>query len=209
MRWSEFRHPGDQGVTRSRMGSALTAVCRRGVRSLLMRVAWKLELTGLSCASQSAIAGISATVNPPQQACNISGCLLGSQRCNSASSRAHQRADGSKARSNKFAADSPLEGDGFELPVREHRAMAPSHGFAAASHREAPLRGAPASHGESAFRGAAGFSEARRRRAVHPSRNAVLRHRAGRPLSGREARRHAVRPLRDPARRSRHHSTGR
>ena len=27
--------------------------------------------------------------------------------------------------------DSPLEGDGFELPVREHRAMAPSHGFAA------------------------------------------------------------------------------
>jgi len=26
-------------------------------------------------------------------------------------------------------ADSPLEGDGFELPVREHRAMAPSHGF--------------------------------------------------------------------------------
>jgi hypothetical protein len=42
-------------------------------------------------------------------------------------------------------ADSPLEGDGFELPVREHRAMAPSHGFAAASHREAALRGAPAS----------------------------------------------------------------
>ena len=40
-----------------------------------------------------------------------------------------------------FAA-SPLEGDGFELPVREHRAMAPSHGFAAASHREAALRGA-------------------------------------------------------------------
>jgi len=36
-----------------------------------------------------------------------------------------------------------LEGDGFELPVREHRAMAPSHGFAAASHREAALRGAP------------------------------------------------------------------
>src|SRR6516165_7226494 len=28
---------------------------------------------------------------------------------------------------------SPLVGDGFELPVREHRAMAPSHGFAAAS----------------------------------------------------------------------------
>ena len=24
--------------------------------------------------------------------------------------------------------DSPLEGDGLELPVREHRAMAPSHG---------------------------------------------------------------------------------
>jgi hypothetical protein len=42
-------------------------------------------------------------------------------------------------------ADSALEGDGFELPVREHRAMAPSHGFAAASHREAALCGAPAS----------------------------------------------------------------
>ena len=38
--------------------------------------------------------------------------------------------------------DSPLEGDGFELPVREHRAMAPRHGFGAASHREAALRGA-------------------------------------------------------------------
>ena len=58
-----------------------------------------------------------------------------------------------------FAPDSPLEGDGFELPVREHRAMAPSHGFAAASHHEAALRGAPASHGETAFRGAAGFRE--------------------------------------------------
>ena len=45
----------------------------------------------------------------------------------------------------RFAHDSPLEGDGFELPVREHRAMAPNHGFAAASHREAVLRGAPAS----------------------------------------------------------------
>jgi hypothetical protein len=43
----------------------------------------------------------------------------------------------------EFAVDSPLEGDGFELPVREHRAMAPSHGFAAASHREAVLRGRP------------------------------------------------------------------
>jgi len=39
--------------------------------------------------------------------------------------------------------DSPLEGDGFELLVREHRAMAPSRGFAAASHREAALRGRP------------------------------------------------------------------
>jgi hypothetical protein len=39
-------------------------------------------------------------------------------------------------------------------------AMAPSHGFAAISHREAALRGAPASHGETAFRGAAGFREA-------------------------------------------------
>src|SRR5246127_4565939 len=39
--------------------------------------------------------------------------------------------------------DSLLEGNGFELPVREHRAMAPSHGFAAASHREAALRGSP------------------------------------------------------------------
>jgi hypothetical protein len=68
----------------------------------------------------------------------------------------------------KFA-DSLLEGDGFELPVREHRAMAPSHGFAAASHREAALRGAPASHGETAFRGAAGFREARRHE-VHPAR---------------------------------------
>jgi hypothetical protein len=68
-------------------------------------------------------------------------------------------------RDREFA-DSPLEGDGFELPVREHRAMAPSHGFAAASHREAALRGAPASHGETAFRGAAGFREARRRHAV-------------------------------------------
>src|ERR1700756_5885255 len=29
--------------------------------------------------------------------------------------------------------------------------MAPSHGFAAISHREAALRGAPASHGETAF----------------------------------------------------------
>jgi hypothetical protein len=48
--------------------------------------------------------------------------------------------------------------------------MAPSHGFAAASHREAALRGAPASHGETAFRGAAGFREARRRHAVHRSR---------------------------------------
>jgi hypothetical protein len=81
--------------------------------------------------------------------------------------------------------------------------MAPSHGFAAASHREAALRGVPASHGETAFRGAAGFREARRRQAVHPSRNAVLRRRAGRPLSGREARRHAVRPLLNPARRKR------
>jgi hypothetical protein len=83
-----------------------------------------------------------------------------------------------------------------ELPVREHRAMAPSHGFAAASHREAALRGAPASHSETAFRGAAGFREARRRHAVHPSRNAVLRRRAGRTLSGREARRHAGGELR-------------
>src|ERR1700756_1372440 len=67
--------------------------------------------------------------------------------------------------------DSLLEGDGFELPVREHRAMAPSHGFAAASHREAALRGAPASHDETAFRGAAGYREARRRHAVRPLRN--------------------------------------
>ena len=51
-------------------------------------------------------------------------------------------------------------------------------------------RGA-ASHGETAFQGAAGFREARRRYAVHPSRNAVLRRRAGRPLSG--ARRAAMR----------------
>jgi hypothetical protein len=83
----------------------------------------------------------------------------------------------------RFAPDSPLEGDGFELPVREHRAMAPSHGFAATSHREAALRGAPASHGETAFRGAAGFREARRH-AVHPSRNVVLRRRARPPAIG-------------------------
>ena len=51
--------------------------------------------------------------------------------------------------------------------------MAPSHGFAAASHREAALRGAPASHGETAFRGAAGFCKVRHRHAVHPSRNAA------------------------------------
>jgi hypothetical protein len=95
-----------------------------------------------------------------------------------------------------------LEGDGFELPVREHRAMAPSPGFAAASHREAALRRAPASHDETAFRGAAGFREARRRHAVHPSRNVVLaavqaaRYRAAR-------RRQAVRPLRNPAGRKR------
>ena len=56
--------------------------------------------------------------------------------------------------------------------------MVPSHGFAAASHREAALREAPASHDDRAFRGAAGFREARRRHAVHPSRNAVLRRRA-------------------------------
>jgi hypothetical protein len=33
--------------------------------------------------------------------------------------------------------------------------QAPSHGFAAASHRKAALRGALASRGETAFRGAA------------------------------------------------------
>ena len=41
---------------------------------------------------------------------------------------------------NRQFVDSPLEGDGFELPVREHRAMAPSHGFAAASDRESNVR---------------------------------------------------------------------
>jgi hypothetical protein len=91
----------------------------------------------------------------------------------------------------RSSSDSSLEGDGFELSVRERRVMAPSHGFAAASHREAALRGAPASHGETAFRGAAGFREACRRHAVHPSRNAVLWRRAGRPLS--VARRVAMR----------------
>src|SRR6201982_4236512 len=65
---------------------------------------------------------------------------------------------GNRERNRKFV-DSPLEGDGFELPVREHRAMAPSHGFPAASHRGAALRGAPATHGETASRGAAGFRE--------------------------------------------------
>jgi len=48
-----------------------------------------------------------------------------------------------KVGSRKFALDSALEGDGFELPVREHRAMAPSHGFAAACHREARARPPP------------------------------------------------------------------
>jgi site-specific DNA recombinase len=72
--------------------------------------------------------------------------------------------------------------------------------FAALAEREGVSRSyfarlAPASHGKTAFRGAAGFREARRRHAVRPSRNAVLRRRAGRPLSGREARRHAVRPI--------------
>src|SRR5215472_4135627 len=74
---------------------------------------------------------------------------------------------------NRWFADSLLEGDGFELPIREHRAMAPSHGFAAASHCEAALGGAPASHGETAFRGAAGFREARRHE-VHPARALAL-----------------------------------
>jgi hypothetical protein len=96
--------------------------------------------------------------------------------------------------------DSPLEGDGFELRVREHRAMAPSHGFAATSHREAVApRGARLPWRDRVPR-RSGFREARRRHAVHPSRNAVLRRRAGRPLSGREARRHAVRPLRKSGR---------
>ena len=79
--------------------------------------------------------------------------------------------------------DSLLEGDGFELPVREHRATAPSQGFAAASHREAALRGAPASMADGVPR-RRGVREARRRHAVHPSRNAVLRRRAGRPAIG-------------------------
>jgi hypothetical protein len=67
----------------------------------------------------------------------------------SARSRNATRQLVSLRRDREFA-DSPLEGDGFELPVRELRAMAPSHGFAAASHREAALRGATASHGETA-----------------------------------------------------------
>src|SRR6516162_9001665 len=91
--------------------------------------------------------------------------------------------------------DSPLEGDGFELPVREHRATAPSHGFAAASHREARLRGAPASHGETAFRGAAGL--------LMPAAAIWSSSAVQAALSGREARRHVVRSLRNPARRKR------
>ena len=39
--------------------------------------------------------------------------------------------------------DSPLEGDGIELPVREHRAMAPIRGFAATSHHKARSAGSP------------------------------------------------------------------
>ena len=42
--------------------------------------------------------------------------------------------------------------------------MAPSHGVAHASNREAAVRGAPASDDETAFRSAAGFREARRHR---------------------------------------------
>ena len=38
--------------------------------------------------------------------------------------------DGTLELRNRKFVDSLLEGDGFELPVREHRAMAPSHGFA-------------------------------------------------------------------------------
>jgi hypothetical protein len=67
------------------------------------------------------------------------------------------------------------------FPVREHRAMAPTHGFAATSHREAALRGAPPPM-------ARPRSEAQRR-SVRPAaamrsthrENAVLRRCAGRP----------------------------
>jgi hypothetical protein len=62
--------------------------------------------------------------------------------------------------------------------------------------REAALPGAPASHDETAFRGAAGFREARRRHAVRPLRNPAGRKRehcntsammATRPLAVRAA----------------------
>jgi hypothetical protein len=64
--------------------------------------------------------------------------------------------------------------------------QAPSHGFAAASHRKAALRGAPASHGDTTFRGVAV-----RPAAAIPSTHREMRRSAavqGRPLSGREAR---------------------
>ena len=60
------------------------------------------------------------------------------------------------------------------LPSSRSRAnteLPPSHRILRSdlSHREAALRGAPASHGETPFRGAAGFREARRHE-VHPAR---------------------------------------
>ena len=98
--------------------------------------------------------------------------------------------------------DSLLEGDGFELPVREHRAMAPSHGFAAASHREAALRGAPASYGETAFRGAAGSSVRRAVAAMRSTRREMWCSAAVQAARyrGREARRHAGRRRKMPDR---------
>ena len=70
-------------------------------------------------------------------------------------------------RNRKFV-DSPLEGDGFELLVREHRAMAPSHGFAAASQREAAPAGRPPPMARPRSEAQRGSVRARRRDAVPP-----------------------------------------
>jgi len=63
--------------------------------------------------------------------------------------------------------------------------MAPSHGFAAACHRAKRRSAGPSSHGETAFRGAAGFREVRRHGSTH--REMRLRRRAGPPAIGPRA----------------------
>ena len=96
-----------------------------------------------------------------------------------------KRLSGKSIREPMVLHDSLLEGDGFELPVREHRAMAPSHEFAAASHGEAVLRGAPASQARP--RSEAQRGSVRRAAAMRSTyREMRLRRHAGRPLSGHE-----------------------